>query len=341
MQLLDLDSSVPRQSFDWLVELAVRLNVVIEVIDVYDTPGVSRGSDPRCRGRSHADHQQRAVAAHCDGGRRSIANAGLCRHRGPAVRLLSPGRRGRRPARPPAGVSGIAADECREDLESIGPWMTGAIDASLAQPHTVSAEGFRIVSFRRILREASSRGSLRQVIGAFIEALSVWDDVRVRAYVAGASGGFFEYASSMTAHPASSGTDRRDPPAAARAHRPADAGRRRSRRADPRPGRYRGGAHGDWLRHGLGARLLGDDQRRRASSPQGVCRHPARVVERRADDEHQPDHGRAVTAACAGERTDRHRGANRARTALHRRWRTSRGPSRHDDGRTAGVGRGK
>ena len=113
----------------------------------------------------------------------------------------------------PAGASSLLArrlgsddstDECREDLESIGPWLTGAIDASLAQPNTVSAEGYRIVSFRRILREASSRGSLRQVIGAFVEALSVWDDVRVRAYVGGASGGFFEYVSSMTANPSSS-----------------------------------------------------------------------------------------------------------------------------------------
>ena len=76
-----------------------------------------------------------------------------------------------------------STDECLEDLESIGPWLTGAIDASLAQPNAISAEGYRIVSFRRILREAASRGSLRQVVGAFIEALSVWDDVRVRAYV--------------------------------------------------------------------------------------------------------------------------------------------------------------
>ena len=97
-----------------------------------------------------------------------------------------------------------ATDECLEDLESIGPWLTGAVDASLAQPNAVSAEGYRIVSFRRILREAASRGSLRQVVGGFIEALSVWDDVRVRAYVAGATGGFFEFASSMSAHASSS-----------------------------------------------------------------------------------------------------------------------------------------
>ena len=44
MQLIDLDSSVPRQSFDWLLELAVRLNVVIEVVDVYDAPVCPVGS---------------------------------------------------------------------------------------------------------------------------------------------------------------------------------------------------------------------------------------------------------------------------------------------------------
>ena len=93
-----------------------------------------------------------------------------------------------------------STEECREDLESIGPWLTGAVDASLAQPNAVSAEGYRLVSFRRILREATSRGSLRQVVGAFIEAVSVWDDVRVRIFVGGASGGFLEYASSMATH---------------------------------------------------------------------------------------------------------------------------------------------
>ena len=39
MQLLDLDSSAPRQSFDWIVELALRLNLVIEVLDVYEHRG--------------------------------------------------------------------------------------------------------------------------------------------------------------------------------------------------------------------------------------------------------------------------------------------------------------
>ena len=44
MHLLDLDSSAPRQFLDWLVELGIRLNVIIDVIDVM-TLRVSRRLD--------------------------------------------------------------------------------------------------------------------------------------------------------------------------------------------------------------------------------------------------------------------------------------------------------
>jgi hypothetical protein len=202
MQLLDLDSSAPRQSLDWLVELALRLNVVIEVIDVYDAPVCPVGSSREAAAVrtlvTSGDPALRSAIASAVRSRTSVSIViegmqFVCfRLAGGGVVLL---------ARKLATED--SADECREDLESIGPWLTGAIDTALAQPNAVSAEGYRIVSFRRILREATSRGSLRQVIGAFIEAVSVWDDVRVRAYVAGASGGFFEYASSMSGHPAS------------------------------------------------------------------------------------------------------------------------------------------
>jgi outer membrane lipoprotein SlyB len=198
MHLLDLDSSPPRQSLDWLVELGIRLHVVIEVIDVYDAPVCPVGST----------RDAVAVRTLITGSEPSLrtAIAAAVRSRTPVSALvdglqfvcfrLSAG-----------GVVVLArradadsADECREDLESIGPWLTGAVDAGLAQPNAVSAEGYRMVSFRRILREATSRGSLRQVVGAFIEALGVWDDVRVRIFVGGASGGFIEYASSMASH---------------------------------------------------------------------------------------------------------------------------------------------
>ena len=202
MQLVDLDSSAPRQSLDWLVELAVRLNIVIEVIDVYDAPMCPVGStrdaatvrtlvtsgDAELRGAIAAAVRSRTpVSVTIDG-----MLFACFRLAGGGVVLLAR-----------KLETEDAARECLEDLESIGPWLAAAIDTALAQPNAVSAEGFRIVSFRRILREATSRGSLRQVIGAFIEALSVWDDVRVRAYVAGASGGYFEYASSMSGQPVS------------------------------------------------------------------------------------------------------------------------------------------
>jgi len=202
MQLLDLDSPVPRQSLDWLVELAIRLNVVIEVIDVYDAPvcpvGTTRDAASVRTLVTSGDPELRSAVAAAVRSRTpvSVAIEGMqfaCfRLAGGGVVLLA------RKLETEA-----SAEDCREDLESIGPWLTAAVDTALAQPNAVSAEGYRIVSFRRILREATSRGSLRQVIGAFIEALSVWDDVRVRAYVAGASGGYFEYASSMSGHPVS------------------------------------------------------------------------------------------------------------------------------------------
>ena len=201
MQSLNLESSVPRQSFDWLVELGLRLNVIIEVIDVYDTPVSPVGSTREAA-------LVRTMLTNGDSSIRSGVSAAL-RSRTPVpvavdhlqflcFRLAA------------GGVLILArlltaddsTEECLEDLESIGPWLASAIDAGLAQPTAISAEAYRIDSFRRILREAASRGSLRQVIGAFIEALSVWDDVRARAYVAGAAGGFFEYASSLSAHSA-------------------------------------------------------------------------------------------------------------------------------------------
>jgi hypothetical protein len=206
MQPIDLESSAPRQSLDWLVELGVRLNVIIEVIDVYDAPvcpvGSTRDAALVRTMLTSGESSLRAAISAAIRSRTPVPVAiedlqFVCfRLAGGGVLLL---------ARKLAAED--STEECLEDLESIGPWLTSAVDATLAQPNAISAEGYRIVSFRRILREATSRGSLRQVMGAFIEALSVWDDVRIRAYVAGAAGGFYEYATSITAHSSCPGTD--------------------------------------------------------------------------------------------------------------------------------------
>ena len=126
--------------------------------------------------------------------------------------------------------------------------------------NAISVEPYRIVSFRRILREATSRGSIRKVVGAFVEALSVWDDVRVHCYIAGAAGGFFQFGSPLTDVP-SSLPDHLDEarrsrtwthgPCVSRRRRPPWPGVRARRHADPSD---------SCRRHRLVAGLLRDDR---------------------------------------------------------------------------------
>jgi hypothetical protein len=202
MQAIDLEGVVSRPSWNWLAELATRLNVVIEVIDANDAPMCPVGS-------SMDAALVRTMLTNGDPALRSMISTTVRTGTPTPVVVTNLHAVCFRLAQGGALLlartltSDESADECREDLESIGPWLSGVIDASLAQPNAVSVEGYRIVSFRRILREATVRGSFRKVIGAFVEALSVWDDVRVRVYARGANGGHVEYASTMTAHTSS------------------------------------------------------------------------------------------------------------------------------------------
>ena len=201
MHAPDLDNAMSRQSCEWLAEVALRLNVVIEVLDAQRGFMCPVGStlDAATLRRIVTAEEPSLVDAVADASRSkapfSMAIEGLqvlCFGLSTGGTLLLARRL----------AVDEQPDECRQDLESIGAWLTGALEASLGQPNAVGVEPYRIVSFRRILREATTRGSLRRVVGAFVEALSVWDDVRVSGYVAGAAGGFFQYVSTMAAHPA-------------------------------------------------------------------------------------------------------------------------------------------
>src|SRR5512138_845934 len=202
MHVSDLDSTVNRQSCDWVGEVALRLNIVVEVTDAAGAlvcpVGPSRDAATFRRLLASGETSIREAMAEATRSRMPAPMTAdglqaLCLVLASGGHLLI--------ARRPSPED--TADESRDELESIGTWLAGAIDASLAQPNTIGVEPYRIVSFRRILREATARGSLRKVIGAFVEALSVWDDVRVSAYVAAASGGFFQYVSTMAALPTS------------------------------------------------------------------------------------------------------------------------------------------
>jgi hypothetical protein len=97
-------------------------------------------------------------------------------------------------------VGGAHALEDRRDLERAAAWLTGAIETSLVgQPNSINPELYRLSSLKRILGDTGSPASARKVIGAFVEALSVWDGIRVRCYAAGADGGFFHFVSPVGA----------------------------------------------------------------------------------------------------------------------------------------------
>lgn len=200
MQPTDLESAVGRQSWEWLVDLAPRLDIVVEMVDADGVPVFPVGSAPDAASfrqmlKSGAP-SLRSAMTDVAGSRRSISLSienvqAVCCGMTTGGALFV--------ARRVTGAD--PSNECRQDLESIGNWLTGAIEASLAQTSGISVEPYRIVSLRRMLHEATSRGSIRTIIGAFVEALSVWDDVRVRCYLAGATGGFVHYGSPLATLP--------------------------------------------------------------------------------------------------------------------------------------------
>jgi hypothetical protein len=195
MQPSDLESTVSRQSWEWLFDLPSRLNVVIEVIDDRHMPMFPAGTT------AVAVTLRRMLIA----GDPPLVSAvsDVLRLGTPAalvvdrLQVLCVGLS-------PAGVLMLARQletddssaASREDLERIGSWLAAAIEASLIRPSNgVAVEPYRIASLQRILSDAVSRGSVRTLIGGFVEGLGVWDDVLIRSYAVGAHGGLFQYVS--------------------------------------------------------------------------------------------------------------------------------------------------
>jgi hypothetical protein len=199
-QHTELESAVSRQSWEWLIDLAPRLDIIIEMVDEQRAPvfpvGATRDASEFRAMLTSGEPTLRSAMTDVLDSRKPVfvsvdqVQAVCCALASGGVLFVGRG-----------VADSDSMEECRQDLEAIAHWLTGAIDATLAQASAISVEPYRIVSFRRILREATSRGSARKVIGAFVEALSVWDDVRARCYVEGADGGFVAYGAALAAPP--------------------------------------------------------------------------------------------------------------------------------------------
>jgi hypothetical protein len=198
MNPIDFEDAVSRQQWAWLFELPLRLNVIIEVVDERHMPVFPASSAPgaaafrRVLTVGEPSLRMAIAEAMSPSARRSVAFDGyqaVCIGLAPTGVLVLTRER----------ADAESAGESRQDLELIGSWLSGAIERHLASASTaISAEPYRMASLARILSEAKSRGSARSVLGAFVEALDVWDRIQVRAYVAGARHGFLQYVSPIT-----------------------------------------------------------------------------------------------------------------------------------------------
>ena len=201
MQPFDLERVVDRQKWGWLFDLSHRLNVLTEVVDGRLSPLFSPASSPAATSlRRMITYEPPLRSMMSDamqsGTPRTIAIDGFevaCFGLAPGGALVL--------AREidNGGPAAIA-----RDLDQIGSGLAGVLETALAAaPDAISAEPYRIASLCRILNDATTRGSVRKVVGAFVEALGVWNRVQVHAYAGAASGGFVQYVSPMTTDPSS------------------------------------------------------------------------------------------------------------------------------------------
>ena len=202
MEPFDSAIAVNSPAWEWLLDISLRLDLIVEVIDARDATLLPLGpvggaADLRRLLTSGEPPVAAALAeARRSGSPTTMALAGF--------HALGFGLRSgtllvvARELNQAAGRERIAED--RLDLERAGAWLLGAIQTSLsAQPNAINPELYRLSSLKRILGDTGSRASARKVLGAFVEALSVWDGLRVRCYAAGADGGFFHFVSPVGA----------------------------------------------------------------------------------------------------------------------------------------------
>jgi hypothetical protein len=195
MEPFDLASAVDRQQWDWLLDACRRLRVALEVVDDENAPLLPPVE-------THEGAVVRRLLTSPD--RSIIAAAADVRQTGAPIALTVADFQILCAGLSTGGLLllGREMDDdestagSRNDLEAIAAWLIGAIEASLVNPpNAITAEPYRIASMRRILNENVSTGSIRKVMGAFVEALGVWDSVRARSYAAADIGGFVHYVS--------------------------------------------------------------------------------------------------------------------------------------------------
>lgn len=177
----------------WLLDLRSRLNILVEVVD-------ERGQLLLPPVRSEGAMRFRAALSEVN----AVALAAATRRVGshdPVVPgqidgmlfvafLLEPERRLRLVVAEP---SGTAQGRGGQELAGVGEWLARSIESERsAQPgHPTSADSsdwHELAVIHRLLNQAASGGSARELVRLVVEAMAIWSDADVRAYVGDLSG---------------------------------------------------------------------------------------------------------------------------------------------------------
>jgi hypothetical protein len=185
---LDLVTAVRDRSWAWLFQLGSRFSLDVHIVDPRAAPVLSAPSEPA----PAILHDPEFVVA--------VGRA----HRGQSVESVQIGRTfvacvALRPAGIDSGVLALSraasleqtapAEERR--LEQIAAWLRKAVEAHLESEIThPSDDAHRLTALRRALADCGA-GSELDLVRVFGDAVSIWEDLEVRAYNQGLDG---EYA---------------------------------------------------------------------------------------------------------------------------------------------------
>ncbi len=192
-----LQEAVGSQAWDWLAALAHELNIAVEIVDSQGAPCLPADTPQGTRVRA-ARLTEAPVMAEAKTLSAKVLRSG--RHEQASMDTLDLCAFRVQASQAVAGVLVLARERGRTTrrtadaapaLESLGKWLTPAVEAQLRRAPNDEAEAFdRVASLHNLLHEAVDRGGEREVVTAFAEALFAWDGVEVSGYVEDIDGAF-------------------------------------------------------------------------------------------------------------------------------------------------------
>jgi len=187
---VDFVAAVHRQSWDWFLDFPYRLNIAAEILDDKGVPVL-----PALEGPVAATLRRLLTTP----GNASLRTAFAAAMQSRTCQVLTVERL--EVAYCPLTLGGSAGGTlvlAREEpgrsaveLETLGSWISSVIEAHLVKVGGDEKEAFdRVASLHRLLNQTVPAGSAPHVVGAFAEALAVWDDIETRGYVKDVRGEF-------------------------------------------------------------------------------------------------------------------------------------------------------